>query len=180
MRLFDSLAPLGMLVLAAVATGCVGFDPERSNRYVDERGRFVTVDYAHEEHETPFIAPDGREMMFKSNLKVRVTLPDETSFVGYQHMSTMGNLFKAEDREWEFLEEGTGCAVARRAPDGKGYLLYFQGVLCGQTRLKTEEVRKKRTNVRTQSGSSTPQGFGRDSTGPRDSSGPRTVEEANK
>ena len=103
--------------------------------------------------------------VLKSKLKVRVTMPDGDDFIAYQRMSTTGNLYMDEKENWEYFEQGTGCLVAHKAPDGKGFLIRYQGTLCASVRNPLEE---KRQSIR--SAPSTPQGFG------RESSGPRTVE----
>ena len=94
-----------------------------------------------------------------------VTMPDGDDFIAYQRMSTTGNLYVDEKENWEYFEQGTGCLVAHKAPDGKGFLIRYQGTLCASVRNPLEE---KRQSIR--SAPSTPQGFG------RESSGPRTVE----
>jgi len=151
--------------------GCTSFEPERSSRFIGENGEMVSVEYARgEEHTTYFTAPNGARMPYKSKLKVRVTLPDGDRFTAYRNLSLAGVLYKTSDEDWEYFEEGAACAVARKAPDGNGYLLVFQGVLCMSD---AGETVKKKPRI---TGSSTPQGFGRPSSGPRDSEGPRTVE----
>jgi hypothetical protein len=163
------------LILAAGAlalAGCASFETERSSRFVDENGAVVSVEYARgEERTTQFVAPNGAKMPYKSKLKVRVTMPDGDRFIAYRHMSLAGVLYKTADEDWEYLEEGTACAVAQRAEDGKGYLLRFQGMMTMNSSAK--DAMKKKPRI---TGSSTPQGFGRPSSGPRDSDGPRTVE----
>ena len=99
------------------------------------------------------------------------TLPDGDRFTAYRHMSLAGVLYKTADEDWEYFEEGTACAVAQRADDGKGYILRFQGMMTMSSNAK--DAMKKKPRI---TGSSTPQGFGRPSAGPRDSEGPRTVE----
>jgi len=162
------------LMLSAFAlalAGCASFKAERSSRFIDENGTTIGVEYAHgEETTTYFIAPNGARMPYKTKLKVRVTMPDGDSFTAYRHMSLAGVLYKTIDEEWEYLEEGMACAVARRASDGNGYLLKFQGMMC----MNRSETTKKKPRI---TGSSTPQGFGHPSSGPRDSDGPRTVEQ---
>ena len=101
----------------------------------------------------------------------RVEMPDGTRFVAYQNMSTEGRLYVSSNERWRFLEHGVAAYVAERAPDGKGSLLRYQGTLCASVRNPKNE--NKHPSIHS---SSTPQGFGRDSTGPRDSSGPRTKE----
>ena len=156
---------------ALALVGCASFDVERSSAFIDENGRVVGVEYARgEEHTTYFTAPNGVKMPYKSKLKVRVTLPDGDRFIAYRNMSLAGILYKTANEEWEYLEEGTACAVAQRASDGKGYLLKFQGVMC----INKKDVKTKKPRI---TGSSTPTGFGRPSSGPRDSQGPRTTEQ---
>ena len=152
-----------MLAAGAMAlAGCASFEAERSSRFVDENGAAVSVEYARGEEP---------KMPYKSKLKVRVTLPDGDRFTAYRHMSLAGVLYKTADEDWEYFEEGTACAVAQRADDGKGYILRFQGMMTMSSNAK--DAMKKKPRI---TGSSTPQGFGRPSAGPRDSEGPRTVE----
>ena len=152
-----------VFLLLATAAGCASFEPLRENQFVDENRRFLLVEYGKGEvRETEFVTPTGVRLPFKSALKVRVTLPDGEQFIAYQNMSVVGNLYFTEDRHWEYFEEGTGCILAEQAPEKDGYLMRFQGVLCRNGRSKPTEARKPRIR----SGGSTPQGFGRDSSGP--------------
>ncbi len=158
---------------ALAFAGCESFEVERKSRFVNENGAIVAVEYGRgAERTTKFIAPNGAEMPYKSKLRVRVTMPDGDSFVAYRNLSMAGVLYKSSDDEWEYLEEGTACAVAQMDDDGKGYLLRFQGVMCMNT--SVDSVKNKKPKI---TGSSTPHGFGRPSSGPRDSEGPRTVEQ---
>ncbi len=162
-------------LLPVFLTGCATwtFEAERENQFVDEEHRFLLVEYGRGDvRETEFTTPTGVRLPFKSSLQVRVTTPEGERFVAYQNMSLVsGNLYLTEDRHWEYWEKGTGCILAEF--DGDGYVPRFQGVLCrnGRTRANKEKSPKIR------SGGSTPHGFGRESSGPRDSSGPRTVEQ---
>ncbi|MGN0847254.1 MAG: hypothetical protein ACI4RA_07715 [Kiritimatiellia bacterium] len=162
-KMYILLAP----VLALLA-GCASFEPTRTQKFVDESGRFVLVDYGTEKEprSSVFVLSNGVKLPFKSKLKVRVTMPDGDDFIAYQRMSTAGNLYLDEKENWEYFEQGTGCLVARRAPDGRGFLVNYQGTLCASVRNPLVE---RKQAIR--SDSSTPQGFG------HDSSGPRTVEQ---
>ena len=165
----------GELLFAAAAllcAGCASFEAERTSRFVDDSGRFVQVEYARGDYyETEFTAPNGVRMPFKSKLRVRVTLWDGTRFVAYQNMSFDGILYKTDDAEWEFFEQGTGCAVAHMHEDGDGYVLVFSGIMCMNGR--NVEKKPKITGSRS---SSTPRVSGRDSGALRESSGSRAVE----
>ena len=170
-RTFCVFGAVGLLAL----TGCVSFEAERESQFVDENHRYILVEYAKGDvRETEFTAPNGVRLPFKSKLQVRVTTPSGERFIGYQNMSMVGNVYFSDDRRWEYFEEGTGCILAEQAPDKSGYNLVFQGVICRAGRTKPLD---RKTSRKITGGSSTPQGFGRDSTGPRDSSGPRTVEQ---
>lgn len=151
----------------ALLVGCASFEAMRSQKFVDEAGRFTHVDYGadKEPRASTFVLSNGVRLPFKSKLKVRVELPDGTRFTAYQRMSTAGNLYLDEDEEWEYFEQGTACLVARRAPDGQGFLVCYQGTLCASVR---NPLNEKKATIR--GDTSTPKGFG------RDSSGPRTVE----
>lgn len=155
--------------LLALLAGCATwtFEATRSQTFVDEANRYVQVDYGaeREPRTSVFQLSNGVQLPFKSKLKVRVEMPDGTRFVAYQRMSQTGNLYLTDDEEWEFFEQATGCLVAKKARDGRGFLIQFQGTLCARVRNPLSE---RRTPVRADS--STPRGFG------RDSSGPRTVE----
>jgi len=180
-RFFEGLAHLGMfgrirppcvLALAVFLAGCATwtFKPTRSSKFVNEENVYLHVDYGLEEHESTFYGPGGVPMPFKSKLKVRVEMPDGTRFVAYQNLSIDGRLYVSDNERWKFLEKGVAAYVAERAPDGKGYLLRYQGTLCASIR---NPMNEKKPRIQ---GSSTPRDFGRDSNGPRDSSGPRTKE----
>lgn len=160
MKKFQTMGALALALLA----GCASFEATRSQKFVDEAGAFVHVDYGadKEPRTSTFVLSNGVQLPFRSKLKVRVELPDGTRFTAYQRMSTAGNLYLDEDGEWEYFEQGTGCLVARKAPDGKGFLVRFQGTLCASVRNPLEE---RRPSVR--GDTSTPKGFGRDSSGPR-------------
>ena len=158
---------------AALLAGCATwtFEPTRTSKFVNERNEYIVVDYGIEEHESTFIGPGGVRMPFKSKLKVRVEMPDGTRFVAYQNMSTEGRLYVTDNERWRFLERGVAAYVAERAPDKNGHILRYQGTLCASVRNPNNQ--QKHPSIRS---SSTPQGFGHDSSGPRDSDGPRTKE----
>ena len=157
-----------LMPILALLAGCVSFEPTRTQKFVDESGRFVHVDYGTEKEPrtSVFMLSNGVKLPFKSKLKVRVTMPDGDDFIAYQRMSTAGNLYLDEKENWEYFEQGTGCLVAHKAPDGKGFLVRYQGTLCASVR---NPLNEKKQTIR--SDSSTPHGFG------HDSEGPRTVEE---
>lgn len=157
------MALLALGLLAGCATWT--FEATRSQRFVDEENRYVHVDYGQEKEarSSVFVLSNGVKLPFKSKLKVRVELPDGRRFVAYQRMSEAGNLYKTDDEEFEYFEQAAGCVVARRASSGGGYVVQFQGVLCASVRNPLVE---RRSAVREDS--STPRGFGRESSGPRD------------
>ena len=165
MQFFKYFAATALLLLAGCATWT--FEPLRSQRFVDDANNYVLVDYGSEKEPRPstFVLSNGVKLPFKSKLKVRVELPDGTRFVAYQRMSETGNLYLTDDGEYEYFEQAAACIVARRARDGRGFNGIFQGVLCASVR---NPMAEKRPTVHS---GSAPQGFG------RDSSGPRTVEQ---
>jgi len=156
------LAGATLALLAGCATWT--FEATRTQRFVDEADRYVLVDYGAEKEprSSTFRLSNGVTLPFKSKLKVRVELPDGTRFVAYQRMSQAGNLYMTDDENWEYFEQATGCLVAKKAEDGRGFLIQYQGTLCASVRNPLEE---KKQTIRADS--STPHGFGRDSSGPR-------------
>lgn len=151
---------------ALLAAGCATwtFEPERTQKFVDEEGRYATVDYGREKEErtSVFRLSNGMELPFKSKLKVRVELPDGERFVAYRRMSEAGNLYATDDGEWQYFEQATACLAAKLAEDGRGYAVRYQGTLCARVRNPLEETKRP-----ARPGGSTPRGFGRDSSGPR-------------
>ena len=164
MQIFRTLAAAACALLA----GCTTFEATRTQRFVDDDNDYVQVEYASEKEPrvSTFTLSNGVKLPFRSKLKVRVELPDGTRFIAYQRMAEAGNLYMTEDDEYKYFEMATGCLVARLAKDRRGYIPLYQGVLCATVRNPMVE---RKPSIR--EGGSTPQGFG------RDSSGPRTVEQ---
>jgi len=135
-----------IIALCAMVVGCATwtFSPIRSARFVSENGDYLYVDYGREEHESTFTAPSGITLPFKTKLKVRVKAPDGRRFVAWQVMSPRGVLYKTDDGQWEYYEEGTGCVLAVRATDGDGYEMLFQGVLCANLKEPQDDKKKSR------------------------------------
>ena len=165
MQIFKHFAAAALLLLAGCATWT--YEPTRSQKYVDDANNYVHVDYGSEKEPraSTFVLSNGVRLPFKSKLKVRVELPDGTRFVAYQRMSQAGNLYLTDDETFEYFEQGTGCIVGHRKKGDRGFGIVFQGVLCASVR---NPMAEKRPTVHS---GSAPQGFG------RESSGPRTVEQ---
>ncbi len=152
-----------LAVALTLLTGCTSFEPTRTQKFVDEFGQFVRVDYGAEKEPrtSTFVLSNGVRLPFRSKLKVRVEMPDGERFVAYQRMSMAGNLYLDDREDWEYFEQGTACLIARKAPDKKGFLVKFQGTLCASVRNPLNE--KKQT---IHNDTSTPKDFGRESSGP--------------
>ena len=162
MHIFKYFAAVALALLAGCATWT--FEPLRSQKFVDEENNYVHVDYGSEKENrtSVFTLSNGVRLPFRSKLKVRVELPDGKRFVAYQRMSETGNLYMTDDEDYEYFEQGTACVVAHRAKGAKRFGVVFQGVLCASVR---NPLAERQPTVR--DGGSTPQGFGRDSNGPR-------------
>lgn len=129
---------------------------------MNEENAYLQVDYGIEEHVSTFVGPGGVRMPFRSNLKVRVELPDGRRFVAFQNMSTEGRLYVSDDEAWKFLEKGVAAYVAERASDGRGYVLRYQGTLCANVRNPMNDMKPSiRESAETK-------GYGRSSSGPRE------------
>ena len=165
MRFLKHFAAATLALLAGCATWT--FEPTRSQKFVDDANNYVHVDYGSEKEPrvSTFTLSNGVKLPFRSKLKVRVELPDGTRFVAYQRMSEAGNLYMTDDEDYEYFEQGTGCLVGYRAKGERRFGVVFQGVLCASVR---NPMAERKPAIR--EGGSTPQGFG------RESSGPRTVE----
>ncbi len=136
------LAALCLSLVLMLLAGCASFILNQTCEFVDEDGRFVTVDYGvgKTDHTTTFKSPaNGKLMDFKSKLRVRVHLPDRT-LLAYQCMNVTnsGTMYRTDDEEWVFLANGFTCSVFQRLEDKSDYLEVFNGVLC-ETPKKADE-----------------------------------------
>ena len=106
---------MAVTACALALAGCTSFKAERSSRFINDAGDILNVEYARcEERDTRFVAPNGKELTYKAKNMVRVTMPNGDDFIAYRNMSLAGVLYKTENEEWEFFEEGAVCAVADR------------------------------------------------------------------
>ena len=126
---------VGMAALAFA--GCTSFTPIQSNLFTDENGAILSVDYGRDknEHESKFFAPNGKEMTMRSKLKVRVTLPDGTTFIAWECMNPLasGTMYRTNNEKWMFRANGISCQAFRKAKNERGeddYLVVFDGILC--------------------------------------------------
>jgi hypothetical protein len=125
-------------VLAACSAlffaGCTSFHVMQTVRFVDDDGRFVSVQYGvgDEDHVTTFVSPvNGKEIELKSKLRVRVRLDDGTSFTGFQCMNMLqsGTMYKTDDGEWMFLANGFTCMVFEYDKERRDHRVVFRGAL---------------------------------------------------
>ena len=118
----------------ALLAGCTSFTPLQSSLFTDEDGNIVAVDYGRDmkEHESTFVAPNGKEMTMRSHLKVKVTLPDGDSFLAWECMNPLqtGTMYRTNNGEWMFYANGITCAVFLRTEDKSDYLEVYNGVIC--------------------------------------------------
>lgn len=129
-NIISAIAACGALLLA----GCTSFHVTQTVRFVDDDGRFVTVQYGvgDEDHVTAFVSPvNKKEVELKSKLRVRVRLDDGTKFTAFQCMNMLqsGTMYKTDDDEWMFLANGFTCVVFEYDEDRRDYRVAFQGVL---------------------------------------------------
>ena len=128
----SSFICLSLLFLA----GCTSFNLSQTNRFIDDDGQTITVDYGtgDSDHVSKFKSPmNGREFEFKSKLRVRVYLPDGTKFYAFQCMNdfTSGTLYKSDDEEWAYHANGFTCSVYKKVRETQPqYEPVFQGVVC--------------------------------------------------
>ncbi len=127
------LAALGLALALMLFAGCVSYETKQTVRFIDNDGRFLSVDYQRGDgdHVSTYKL-DGTEHEFKSNLRVIVELPDGTSFKAYQCLNVLrsGTLYRSDDEEWMFHANGVLVSAYRQLPDKSDYQLVFQGVMC--------------------------------------------------
>jgi hypothetical protein len=120
--------------LAVLLSGCTSFHPLQTARFVDDDGRFVTVQYGvgDEDHVTSFVSPvNGKEIELKSKLRVRVQLADGTRFTAFQCMNMLqsGTMYKTDNGEWMFLANGFTCLVFEYDDERRDHRVVFRGTL---------------------------------------------------
>ena len=132
-RLPSLLAALAALVLA----GCTSFEPLQTSLFTDEDGNILSVDYGRskEDHESKFVAPNGKVMTMKSKLVVRVTLPDGDDFVAWECMNPLlsGTMYRTDNERWMYHANGITCRVFMEAINPRGekdYIIAYEGVIC--------------------------------------------------
>ncbi|MBO7308970.1 MAG: hypothetical protein J6V38_04995, partial [Kiritimatiellae bacterium] len=97
-------------------TGCNSFKVQQTNRFIDEDGNLISVQYGllAKPHKTQFVSPvNGKTLDMESKLAVKVTLPDGGRFTGYQCMNMLrtGTMYKSSNEKWLFHANGTSCSV---------------------------------------------------------------------
>lgn len=125
------------MLAAALLSGCTSFVPVQSSMFTNEDGEMLCVDYGRDGkyHESTFVAPSGKEMTMRSNLKVRVTLPDGTTFLAWECMNPLrtGTMYRTDNRRWMFHAEGIYCSAFRKTVNPQGqedYVEVFSGIIC--------------------------------------------------
>ena len=128
-----AIAAFALLALA----GCTSFKPLQSSLFTDENGNIVSVDYGRDakDHESKFVAPNGKVMTMKTKLKVRVTLTDGTEFLAWECMNPLptGTMYRSNNEKWMYHANGISCRVFKEDvnPQGeKDYLVVFEGIIC--------------------------------------------------
>lgn len=134
MAYFRKLSAVAAAVFLFLFAGCTSFHVTQTVRFVDDDGRFVTVQYGvgDEDHTTTFVSPvNGKEIELKSKLRVRVEHFDGTRFTAYQCMNMLqsGTMYKTDDGEWMFLANGFTCMVFEYDEKRRDHRIVFKGAL---------------------------------------------------
>ena len=116
-------------------SGCTSFNLTQATRFMNEDGETIYVEYGtgEDEHKTIFRSPyNGKEMEFKSKLRIRFTMPDGKERMAFQCMNELrqGTMYKTDDEEWAYQAKGFTCTVFRMDPAIGKYRVAFQGVVC--------------------------------------------------
>ena len=113
--------------------GCESFYLSQSDMFVDEDGAVIAVEYGKidRDHVSTFIAPNGKELEFKSRFSVRVVMPDGASFQAYQCFNELlsGALYRSDNGRWTYHANGSSCTVYEQIEE-KLYKPVFSGVVC--------------------------------------------------
>ena len=137
MRRTSPFAGLALCLAQCILVGCTTFTPLQTSLFTDENGNLVSVDYGRDskDHESKFIAPNGKTMTMKSKLKVRVTMADGTDFVAWECMNPLmrGTMYRTDNEKWMYHANGISCRVFKKAVNPQGqpdYLIVFEGIIC--------------------------------------------------
>jgi hypothetical protein len=125
---------IAIAAMFVALTGCNSFKVQQTNRFIDEDGNLISVQYGllAKPHKTQFVSPvNGKTLDMESKLAVKVTLPDGGRFAGYQCMNMLrtGTMYKSSNEKWLFHANGTSCSVYLINEMGNDYLLVFNGIL---------------------------------------------------
>ena len=129
-------------------SGCRSYEIIQTNIFSDDDGYVVTIAYGRSDsvHVNTFRNPaTGKDVEFKSNLAVRVELPDGDSFTAWQCMNFFesGTMYKTDNDEWQILVNGFTCRIFCRRDDESGlYDEVYRGILCESP--KTEKKKDNR------------------------------------
>ena len=115
-------------------SGCASFHVQQTNLFTDEDGNVISVEYGtrSEDHSFMMTVPQtGKRVEFKSNLMVRVTLPDGRSFKGYRCYNPVpqGTMYMSDNERWKYLASGFSAFIYERLPNGEDYVRRFEGTL---------------------------------------------------
>ena len=138
------LANLALAILLALVAGCTTFEKRQSDVFADEEGNVIGVDYGVGSKDHIFMVPspgNGKLVEYKSNLMVKVTLPDGNRITGYRTLNTfpVGTMYMTENEDWIYLANGFSCRIYMRVElsDGsRDYMLVFEGNLSSAPRNK--------------------------------------------
>ena len=122
-----------LCITAFAVAGCTSFNLSQTNRFINEDGEVISVDYGsgNSEYVTTFTAPNGKEFDFKSKLRVRVTMPDGERFYAFQCFNELlsGTLYRSANEKWSYHANGFTCTVYRQNDQGL-FAPVFEGVVC--------------------------------------------------
>ena len=126
--------------------GCTSFHLSQTNRFINEDGAIITVDYGtgSSDYVTKFRSPmNGNELEFKSKLRVRVTMPDGESFYAFECFNELktGTLYRSGDEDWSYHAKGIVCTVYNKNDQGF-YAPVFEGVMCQSPARPRKEQRR--------------------------------------
>ena len=133
-NIFSSAVKASLIGALALAAGCASFELRQSDVFADEEGNVVGVDYGRrsKDHVFMVVSPgNGKLVEYKSDLMVRITLPDGNRISGYRTLNTfpVGTMYMTDDERWIYLANGFSCRIYMQLDDKSDYLLVFEGNL---------------------------------------------------
>ena len=122
-------------IFAAAVLGCTSLERSHTMLFVDDNGNVIKVDYERsvKEYVSKVTSPfSGKEIDFRTKLRVGVTMPDGYRFAAWETLNILGSgtLYKSPNERWLYHARGITSSIYEQTIDKSDYKLVYEGVTC--------------------------------------------------